>query len=98
MAEKLTMKSLNDKIEQLTKTVTDLEKKIEDLKPRDRGPASTRQMTEDDARRIILGDMRNYSHKEAAQELGLSYSQIYSARGGYTFRNVSQEAIDAKRK
>ena len=58
---------------------------------RDRGPESTREMTEDDARRILLGDLAKVNHKEAAQTLGLSYGQIYSARKGFTFKGVYKE-------
>lgn len=61
-------------------------------KPRDRGPESERDMTEEDARRISLGDMKDKSHKDAAKELGLSYGQIYSARKGFTFKAIYKEA------
>jgi len=65
------------------------------------GNASTRQMVEDDARRVILGDLKDKAHKACAIELGLSYGQIYSARGGYTFKAINAEkenkaADDAK--
>lgn len=59
---------------------------------RDRGPESTRDMTEDDARRIMLGDLRDVAHKKAAEILGLSYGQVYSARFGHTFKTVYAEA------
>ena len=65
---------------------------------RDRGPESTREMTEDDARRILLGDLAKVNHKEAAQTLGLSYGQIYSARKGFTFKSVYKEWRDAGNK
>jgi len=58
---------------------------------RDRGPESTREMTEDDARRVVLGDLAIKSHKDAAKELGLSYGQIYSARKGFTFKLIYKE-------
>lgn len=61
-------------------------------KQRDRGPESQREMTEEDARRISIGDLKEYSHKDAAIELGLSYGQIYSARKGFTFKTVYKEA------
>ena len=63
-------------------------------KVRDRGPDSTREMTEDDSRRILLGDLKDKSHKDSAIELGLSYGQIYSARKGFTFKNVYKEWRD----
>lgn len=53
---------------------------------RDRGPESTREMTEDDAERVLLGDLKEKSNKDAALELGLSYGQVYSARKGFTFK------------
>ena len=65
---------------------------------RDRGPESTREMTEDDARRLLLGDLAAKNHKEAAQELGLSYGQVYSARKGFTFKSVYKEWRDAGHK
>lgn len=63
-------------------------------KGRDRGPDSTREMTEDDARRALIGDLATKSHKDAALELGLSYGQIYSARKGFTFKGVYKEFRD----
>ncbi len=62
------------------------------VKAKDRGPDSQREMTEDDARRVILGDLKDFSHKNAASELGLSYGQVYSARKGFTFKEVNKEA------
>lgn len=62
---------------------------------RDRGPESTREMTEDDARRVLLGDLKDKSHKDAATELGLSYGQVYSARKGFTFKYVYKEFREA---
>lgn len=59
---------------------------------RDRGPASTREMTEADARRVIVGDLKDKKHGEAAETLGLSYGQIYSARKGFTFKAIAKLA------
>lgn len=59
--------------------------------PRDRGPKSEKTMTDDDARRVIFGDLKDVSHKAAAEELGLSYGQIYSARKGFTFKPIHKE-------
>lgn len=63
-----------------------------------RGPISTRAMTVDDAKRIMTGDLKDESIKSAAQTLGLSYGQVYSARNGYTFKEQYTEAIAAKTK
>ena len=65
---------------------------------RNRGPSSTRTMVEADARRIMLGDLKDASHTKAAEALGLSYGQIYSARKGFTFKTVYQAALKAAAK
>ena len=59
--------------------------------PRDRGPKAERTMTDDDARRVIMGDLKDVSHKVAAETLELSYGQIYSARKGFTFKPIHKE-------
>lgn len=59
--------------------------------PRDRGPKSEKVMTDDDARRVINGDLKDASHKTAAETLGLSYGQVYSARKGFTFKPIHAE-------
>lgn len=64
--------------------------------PRDRGPKSEKTMTDDDARRVICGDLANVPHKDAATTLGLSYGQVYSARKGFTFKPIHKEIRDAK--
>lgn len=64
---------------------------------RDRGPESQRVMTEDDARRIMLGDLKDVSHTKAATALGLSYGQVYSARKGFTFKTIFKEYERAQR-
>lgn len=57
---------------------------------RDRGPKSERPMTEEDAIRVISGDLKDVSHKAAAEALDLSYGQIYSARKGFTFKTLTR--------
>lgn len=59
------------------------------------GPKSVRQMTEEDAKRIMLGDLKAESHTKAAETLQLSYGQIYSARKGFTFKAIYQEMMKA---
>jgi hypothetical protein len=89
---KLTLVSLESallaKIESLEARIDELESKP----TRDRGPDSQHAMSDDDARRIIYGDMKNVSHKKAAEKLGLSYGQVYSARNGFTFKKINKEA------
>ena len=75
-----------------------LENEVQNLKSqssgnRDRGPKSEGEMTEEHAVRVMLGDLRDKSHKDAALEWKLSYGQIYSARKGYTFKKIYQRMI-----
>ena len=95
---KLTIKLAVEMITELQNRIETLESAQIASKPaRDRGPMSTRKMTVDDARRLILGDMTELSHKVAADTLGLSYAQVYSARCGYTFKDLQEELIAAKK-
>ncbi len=81
---------LEEKIEGLEAQIERLLERFEKIKIRDRGPKSQRTMTEDDAKRILKGgDLEFETHKKTAKILGLSYGQIYSCRGGYTFRHLS---------
>jgi hypothetical protein len=96
-SKKMTIKQLAEKIEKLENRILDLEvknlelsEKIENIPSRDRGPKSTRPMTEDDAKRVIYGDLKDLDHKSAAKKLELSYGQIYSCRAGYTFRYIEK--------
>ena len=94
----LTLKDLQAQIEELKAIVIAQGAMIEELKSqgstnRDRGPKSEGEMTEEHAVRVMLGDLRDKSHKDAALELKLSYGQIYSARKGYTFKKIYQRMI-----
>ena len=54
-----------------------------------RGPKSEREMTDEDAKKILVGgEMASKSHKDAAEALGLSYAQVYSCRKGFTFKHI----------
>jgi hypothetical protein len=76
----------------LEERVAILEEKVANIKVRDRGPKSTRTMTDEDAARVKFGDLKDVAHRKAAQELGLSYGQVYSCRLGYTFNHVKEDA------
>ena len=54
-----------------------------------------REMTDDDARRILSGDLASTKHKDAASTLGLSYGQIYSCRLEFTFKHIHKEMKDS---
>ena len=87
LESKLNLKMLAEKINELVEA----QNAVKPAAPRNRGPESERVMTEDDARRILLGDLKDATHTAAATELGLSYGQVYSARKGFTFKPVYQE-------
>lgn len=50
-----------------------------------------REMTDADAKSILIGEHKSLKHNEAAAKLGLSYGQIYSCRGEYTFRHIHKQ-------
>lgn len=84
---------------ELTAFVLELQSKVEALEakivvletPKSSTNASAREMTDDDARRIMNGDLKSLKHKEAAEKLSLSYGQIYSCRLGFTFKHIHKE-------
>jgi uracil DNA glycosylase len=73
---------------QLIEMVKEQGARIEALESKNQTSSTKREMTIEDARNVILGENRDKSHKDAAAALGLSYGQVYSARGGYTFKQV----------
>jgi len=92
---KQTIATLTDKLNELVDKVNELAKN--QPKARDRGPSSERQMTDEDARAVMIGEHKGLSHKEAAEKLGLSYGQVYSARNGYTFKAIYKEMMSANK-
>ena len=84
------------KFEELVATIAALQARIEKLeesaKPKN---VAQREMSDDDARRILTGDLATTKHKDAAEQLGLSYGQIYSCRLEHTFKHIHKEMRDA---
>ena len=78
-------------LQAVTAKVNELCQKVNSIKVRDRGPKSERSMTDEDAFRVKFGDLAKVGHKEAAASLNLSYGQIYSCRGGYTFNHITKD-------
>lgn len=78
-------------LDELLERVKSLEVEVKELKTRSRGgPKSDRPMNEQDAYRVKFGDLKDENHKAAAQALDLSYGQVFSCRGGYTFKSVRE--------
>lgn len=90
----MTLQSLQAEIEALKSRVAELEKK-EELRA---GPKSERNMTEDDAKKVMIGELKDKSHRECAEILNLSYGQIYSARKGFTFKAIYKQMIEQQPK
>ncbi len=87
---------MNGLTEELNKQIDkgkELRAELESVKTggKNRGPASTREMNERDAWRVRFGDLKDMQIKEAAKVLGLSYGQVYSAKGEYTFKGLSEK-------
>jgi hypothetical protein len=83
--KQLTIAELHELVIALTARVDELSK------PRNE---SQREMTNDDALRIMNGDLKDKKHKDAAEALGLSYGQIYSCRLGFTFKAVHKQLAE----
>lgn len=83
------MNGMEEVIARLDATVSALTERVAVLEePKARGPKTDRPMTEADAYRAKFGDLKALNHKEAAAALNLSYGQVFSCRGGYTFKHV----------
>ena len=68
-------------------------------KARDYGPDSQRAMDDRMALRILIGRYRTWTVRKIADTCGLSRGQVYSLRGGYTFKAAHKTAreITARR-
>lgn len=53
--------------------------------------ADSVEMTDDHARRVLDGDLKDKKHKDAAEALGLTYGQVYSCRLEFTFKGIHKE-------
>lgn len=53
-----------------------------------------RNMTDEDALRVLTGDLRELAHKDAAEKAGLTYAQVYSCRLEFTFKHVHKTLRD----
>lgn len=72
----------------LTERVREIESLI---RGRNRSAPVKRNMTDDDARRVLVGDVKDLGHKEAGEQIGLTYAQVYSCRLEYTFKHIHKE-------
>ena len=61
---------------------------------RNKSSSEKRDMTDEDALRCLTGEFRQFNHKNAAEEMGLTYAQVYSCRLEYTFKHVHKRLRD----
>ena len=91
MEDKITMKILAEKMNEIIDRVNELEASPQASGDTVRDIKSDRPMATEDAERVLLGDLKCMSTKEAAVTMGLSYGQVYSCRKGFTFKKVYKE-------
>lgn len=91
----------NAKLKDVIVAINDIYRDLQELKNRkpvhkvrSTGAISERPMNEDDATRILVGDLKDLGHNEAAKILNLSYGQVYSVRKGFTFKAVRRALRD----
>lgn len=80
----------------LAVVLEDHEERLAALSSKNRTSSEKREMTADDARRIMIGDLRDTTTKGCMATLNLSYGQVYSCRKGFTFKPVHREMEEAR--
>ena len=90
-ATKLTVEMFTEALSR----IADLETRVvvleEQLAAKRPAAKSENSMTEEHAFRVKFGDLKDLKHGKAAEALGLSYGQVFSCRGGYTFKTVTKD-------
>lgn len=85
---------------ELKASCDELRAKLDDVtakvEGRNKSAAVKRNMTDADALRVLTGDLKDIAHKEAAEQIGLTYAQIYSCRLEFTFKHVHKDLREAK--
>jgi hypothetical protein len=66
------------------------------IRGRNRSAPIKRNMTDEDALRVLTGDLKELPHKDAAEEASLTYAQVYSCRLEFTFKHVHKTLRDSK--
>ena len=90
-AIKLTIEMFNEALERITSLETRVVALEEQLAAKRPAAKSENSMTEEHAFRVKFGDLKDLKHGKAAEALGLSYGQVFSCRGGYTFKTVTKD-------
>lgn len=84
-----------ERLAALEQCVQDLTLRFDDVAPKlaakNRSSPVKKEMTREDAMRVLTGDLKDVAHKEAGEASGLTYAQVYSCRYGYTFKYVHRD-------
>lgn len=87
-------KALHDQYNELANVVAAqgemLERIAGKVEARNSSAPIKRNMTKEDAEKVLT-ELAEKDHKEAAEELGLTYAQVYSCRLGFTFKDVHRK-------
>jgi hypothetical protein len=86
--------------EQLTAAFVALNEIVDDhtvkIDGRNKSAPTKRNMTDADALSVLTGDYKGMPHKDAAEKIGLTYAQVYSARLEFTFKHVHKTLREEK--
>lgn len=92
VAKTLTLAEITGKLEAMDHMLIELAARIAKLEESSKSTKKSEiDMTDDHARQVLNGDLKDLRHGDAAQKLGLSYGQVYSCRLGYTFKAIHKE-------
>lgn len=96
------MAGVQDKSEMHSEKLSLHDTMLEEMKPqvdhvtllvdsRNRSAPTKRNMTDQDAIKCLTGEFKDLSHKDAGEKMGLTYSQVYSCRLEFTFKEVHKK-------
>lgn len=83
---------MNDTLHGATTQIEELNTLV---RARNSSAPTKRNMTDDDAMRVMVGDLKEMAHKDAAEKIGLTYAQVYSCRCEFTFKHVHKDLRDS---
>lgn len=88
------VKLLETTVEDLTNRIVEMRAEFDAWSEGNKSSPDKRPMTKADARRAMTGVEKDMNHKDAAEAIGLTYAQVYSARMEFTFKEVHKELRD----
>lgn len=94
------LRAYQDEVRRTTLIMSDFDDRINRVEElvggRNKSAPVKRNMTDDDARRVMTDpEIAKLDHKEAAAAVGLTYAQVYSCRKTFTFKHIHKELRDS---